>query len=88
MLRINTDVAVARKRQYVKADVLDLAEAVVAPADGLAYELAVFGLSPWQRGWQRMLQLIQSGLEEEHPLQGVVLRCALKCSSDPATKGR
>lgn len=33
-------------------------------------------------------QLIQRRLQEEHPLQGVVLGRALKFSYDPAAKGR
>lgn len=41
---------------YVGADVLGLAETMVASADGLAYEPALFDLSPQQREWQRVLQ--------------------------------
>ncbi|XP_037059865.1 endoplasmic reticulum-Golgi intermediate compartment protein 2 isoform X2 [Peromyscus maniculatus bairdii] len=52
-LRINIDITVAMKCQYVGADVLDLAETMVASADGLSYEPAVFDLSPQQREWQR-----------------------------------
>ncbi|XP_032752619.1 endoplasmic reticulum-Golgi intermediate compartment protein 2-like [Rattus rattus] len=52
-LRINIDITVAMKCHYVGADVLDLAETMVASADGLAYEPALFDLSPQQREWQR-----------------------------------
>ncbi|XP_055475262.1 endoplasmic reticulum-Golgi intermediate compartment protein 2 isoform X2 [Psammomys obesus] len=76
-LRINIDITVAMKCHYVGADVLDLAETMVASADGLAYEPAVFDLSPQQREWQRMLQLIQSRLQEEHSLQDVIFKSAL-----------
>ncbi|KAH0514394.1 Endoplasmic reticulum-Golgi intermediate compartment protein 2 [Microtus ochrogaster] len=65
----------------VGADVLDLAETMVASADGLSYEPAVFDLSPQQREWQRMLQLIQSRLQEEHSLQDVIFKSAFKSAS-------
>ncbi|KAM8980313.1 endoplasmic reticulum-Golgi intermediate compartment protein 2 isoform 2-T4 [Sarcophilus harrisii] len=172
-LRINIDITVAMKCHYVGADVLDLAETMVAPADGLVYEphycvkvlfwsqlsgagslspkavtaaqigleslsgkvpsafldagpwlpmlsrrrfpvirtedtfkpsypqgspLAVFhkemvllprqippdvifDLSPQQREWQRMLQTIQSRLQEEHSLQDVIFKSAFKSAS-------
>lgn len=80
-LRINIDITVAMKCHYVGADVLDLAETMVASADGLAYEPALFDLSPQQREWQRMLQLIQSRLQEEHSLQDVIFKSAFKSSS-------
>ncbi|XP_042103265.1 endoplasmic reticulum-Golgi intermediate compartment protein 2 isoform X2 [Ovis aries] len=80
-LRINIDITVAMKCQYVGADVLDLAETMVASADGLVYEPAIFDLSPQQREWQRMLQLIQSRLQEEHSLQDVIFKSAFKSAS-------
>ncbi|OXB60530.1 hypothetical protein ASZ78_007433 [Callipepla squamata] len=52
-LRINIDITVAMRCQYVGADVLDLAETMVASADGLIYEPVVFDLSPQQKEWQR-----------------------------------
>uniref|UniRef100_F6SF50 Endoplasmic reticulum-Golgi intermediate compartment protein n=1 Tax=Ornithorhynchus anatinus TaxID=9258 RepID=F6SF50_ORNAN len=52
-LRINIDITVAMKCQYIGADVLDLAETMVASADGLVYEPVIFDLSPQQREWQR-----------------------------------
>ncbi|XP_077630717.1 endoplasmic reticulum-Golgi intermediate compartment protein 2 isoform X2 [Crocuta crocuta] len=54
-LRINIDITVAMKCQYVGADVLDLAETMVASADGLVYEPVIFDLSPQQREWQRAI---------------------------------
>lgn len=80
-LRINIDITVAMKCQYVGADVLDLAETMVASADGLVYEPAIFDLSPQQREWQRMLQLFQSRLQEEHSLQDVVFKSVFKSAS-------
>uniref|UniRef100_A0A8I3S2Z5 Endoplasmic reticulum-Golgi intermediate compartment protein n=1 Tax=Canis lupus familiaris TaxID=9615 RepID=A0A8I3S2Z5_CANLF len=65
----------------VGADVLDLAETMVASADGLVYEPAIFDLSPQQKEWQRMLQLIQSRLQEEHSLQDVIFKSAFKSAS-------
>ncbi|ELW72509.1 Endoplasmic reticulum-Golgi intermediate compartment protein 2 [Tupaia chinensis] len=62
----------------VGADVLDLAETMVASADGLVYEPAIFDLSPQQKEWQRMLQVIQSRLQEEHSLQDVIFKSAFK----------
>ncbi|KAG8516654.1 Endoplasmic reticulum-Golgi intermediate compartment protein 2 [Galemys pyrenaicus] len=73
-LRINIDITVAMKCQYVGADVLDLAETMVASADGLVYEPTLFDLSPQQKEWQRMLQVIQSRLQEEHSLQDFFVR--------------
>ncbi|XP_028602402.1 endoplasmic reticulum-Golgi intermediate compartment protein 2 isoform X2 [Podarcis muralis] len=52
-LRINIDITVAMKCQYIGADVLDLAETMVSSADGLVYEPVIFELSPLQREWQR-----------------------------------
>lgn len=77
-LRINIDITVAMKCQYIGADVLDLAETMVASADGLVYEPVMFDLSPQQKEWQRMLQLIQSRLQEEHSLQDVLFKSAIK----------
>ncbi|KAB0393302.1 hypothetical protein E2I00_002055, partial [Balaenoptera physalus] len=65
----------------IGADVLDLAETMVASADGLVYEPAIFDLSPQQKEWQRMLQLIQSRLQEEHSLQDVIFKSAFKSTS-------
>ncbi|NWH82825.1 ERGI2 protein, partial [Piaya cayana] len=80
-LRINIDITVAMKCQYVGADVLDLAETMVASADGLIYEPVIFDLSPQQKEWQRMLQVIQSRLQEEHSLQDVIFKSAFKSGS-------
>ncbi|XP_057273780.1 endoplasmic reticulum-Golgi intermediate compartment protein 2 isoform X1 [Pezoporus wallicus] len=80
-LRINIDITVAMRCQYVGADVLDLAETMVASADGLIYEPVVFDLTPQQKEWQRMLQLIQSRLQEEHSLQDVIFKSAFKSAS-------
>ncbi|XP_074050906.1 endoplasmic reticulum-Golgi intermediate compartment protein 2 isoform X2 [Macrotis lagotis] len=80
-LRINIDITVAMKCQYVGADVLDLAETMVAAADGLVYESVIFDLSPQQREWQRLLQTIQSRLQEEHSLQDVIFKSAFKSAS-------
>ncbi|NXU02210.1 ERGI2 protein, partial [Buphagus erythrorhynchus] len=82
-LRINIDITVAMRCQYVGADVLDLAETMVASADGLIYEPILFyccmsshlSLISW------MLQLIQSRLQEEHSLQDVIFKSAFKSAS-------
>uniref|UniRef100_A0A674HRE4 Endoplasmic reticulum-Golgi intermediate compartment protein n=1 Tax=Taeniopygia guttata TaxID=59729 RepID=A0A674HRE4_TAEGU len=80
-LRINIDITVAMRCQYVGADVLDLAETMVASADGLIYEPVPFELAPQQKELQRMLQLIQSRLQEEHSLQDVIFKSAFKSAS-------
>ncbi|KAJ7407095.1 Endoplasmic reticulum-Golgi intermediate compartment protein 2 [Willisornis vidua] len=80
-LRINIDITVAMRCQYVGADVLDLAETMVASADGLIYEPVVFDLTPQQKELQRMLQVIQSRLQEEHSLQDVIFKSAFKSAS-------
>uniref|UniRef100_A0A671SNS7 Endoplasmic reticulum-Golgi intermediate compartment protein n=1 Tax=Sinocyclocheilus anshuiensis TaxID=1608454 RepID=A0A671SNS7_9TELE len=61
----------------VGADVLDLAETMVA-SDGLQYEPVIFELSPQQRLWHRTLLLIQNRLREEHSLQDVLFKNVMK----------
>ncbi|KAJ8262463.1 hypothetical protein GJAV_G00166760 [Gymnothorax javanicus] len=78
-LRINIDITVAMRCQHIGADVLDLAETMVA-SEGLEYEPVVFDLSSPQRLWQRTLLLIQNRLREEHSLQDVLLKTVLKGS--------
>lgn len=80
-LRINVDITVAMKCQYVGADVLDLAETMVLSSNGLVYEPVIFDLSPQQRQWQRMLQAIQNRLQEEHSLQDVIFKSAIKSAT-------
>ncbi|XP_012496411.1 PREDICTED: endoplasmic reticulum-Golgi intermediate compartment protein 2 [Propithecus coquereli] len=65
----------------VGADVLDLAETMVASADGLVYEPFLYDVSSVVCGVFRMLQLIQSRLQEEHSLQDVIFKSAFKISS-------
>ena len=60
---------------------MDLAETMVASAEGLVYEPAIFDLSPQQKERQRILQLIQSRRQEEHSLQDVILKSAFKSTS-------
>ncbi|KAM5172940.1 endoplasmic reticulum-Golgi intermediate compartment protein 2 [Mantella aurantiaca] len=79
-LRLNIDITVAMRCQYVGADVLDLAETMVTSAEGLKYEPVVFELTPQQRQWQRMLQQIQSRLQEEISLQDLLFKSAMKSS--------
>lgn len=79
-LRLNIDITVAMRCQYVGADVLDLAETMVTSAEGLVYEPVVFELSPQQRQWQRMLQQIQSRLQEEASLQDLLFKSAMRSS--------
>ncbi|KAK7896200.1 hypothetical protein WMY93_021525 [Mugilogobius chulae] len=76
-LRINVDITVAMKCQYIGADVLDLAETMVA-SDGLEYEPVNFELSPQQRIWQLTLWHIQERLRVEHSLQDVLFKSAIK----------
>uniref|UniRef100_A0A7N6AW29 Endoplasmic reticulum-Golgi intermediate compartment protein n=1 Tax=Anabas testudineus TaxID=64144 RepID=A0A7N6AW29_ANATE len=78
-LRINVDITVAMKCQHVGADILDLAETMIA-SNGLQYEPVIFELTPQQRLWQRTLILIQSRLREEHALQEVLYKTLLKGS--------
>ncbi|NXT39256.1 ERGI2 protein, partial [Pelecanoides urinatrix] len=84
-LRINIDITVAMRCQYVGADVLDLAETMVASADGLIYEPLFFVLLLHAFTLAcvifRMLQLIQSRLQEEHSLQDVIFKSAFKSAS-------
>ncbi|KAM4572957.1 endoplasmic reticulum-Golgi intermediate compartment protein 2-like isoform 1-T1 [Odontesthes bonariensis] len=76
-LRINVDITVAMRCQYIGADVLDLAETMVA-SDGLKYEPVNFELSPDQRLWQMTLLHIQERLRVEHSLQDVLFKAAIK----------
>ncbi|XP_029908795.1 endoplasmic reticulum-Golgi intermediate compartment protein 2 [Myripristis murdjan] len=72
-LRINVDITVAMRCQYIGADVLDLAETMVS-SDGLKYEPVHFELSPQQRLWHMTLLHIQERLREEHSLQDVLFK--------------
>lgn len=76
-LRINIDITVAMRCQYIGADVLDLAETMVS-SEGLKYEPVNFDLSPEQRLWHMTLQHIQERLRVEHSLQDVLLKAAIK----------
>ncbi|XP_062318800.1 endoplasmic reticulum-Golgi intermediate compartment protein 2 isoform X1 [Osmerus eperlanus] len=76
-LRINVDITVAMRCQFVGADVLDLAETMVA-SDGLKYDPVMFELSPQQRLWHMTLLHIQDRLREEHSLQDVLFKTAMK----------
>ncbi|XP_038560951.1 endoplasmic reticulum-Golgi intermediate compartment protein 2-like [Micropterus salmoides] len=78
-LRINVDITVAMRCQYIGADVLDLAETMVA-SDGLKYEPVNFELSPEQRLWHMTLLHIQERLKVEHSLQDVIFKAAIKGS--------
>ncbi|NWI99314.1 ERGI2 protein, partial [Crypturellus undulatus] len=83
-LRINIDITVAMRCQYVGADVLDLAETMVASADGLIYEPVInfsFIAKCCYTLIFRMLQLIQNRLQEEHSLQDVIFKSAFKSAS-------
>lgn len=76
-LRINIDITVAMRCQYIGADVLDLAETMVA-SDGLIYEPVNFELSPQQRLWHMTLLHIQERLRVEHSLQNLIFKGAMK----------
>ncbi|XP_059192018.1 endoplasmic reticulum-Golgi intermediate compartment protein 2-like [Centropristis striata] len=76
-LRINVDMTVAMRCQYIGADVLDLAENMVA-SDGLKYEPVSFELPPERRLWHMTLLHIQERLRVEHALQDVLFKAALK----------
>ncbi|XP_067906708.1 endoplasmic reticulum-Golgi intermediate compartment protein 2 [Heterodontus francisci] len=79
-LRINLDITVSMKCHYIGADVLDLAETMVAASEGLKYEPTVFELSSRQRMWQRTLQKIRRKVQEEHSLQDLLFKSAFKGS--------
>lgn len=84
-LKINVDITVAMRCQYIGADVLDLAETMVA-SDGLKYEPVNFELSAQQRLWQMTLLHIQERLRVEHALQDVIFKAAIKGSPPVQTK--
>ncbi|XP_040201475.1 endoplasmic reticulum-Golgi intermediate compartment protein 2 [Rana temporaria] len=79
-LRLNIDITVAMRCQYIGADVLDLAETMVTSSEGLVYEPVLFDLTPQQRQWQRMLQQIQNRLQDEISLQDLLFKSAMKSS--------
>lgn len=84
-LKINVDITVAMRCQYIGADVLDLAETMVA-SDGLKYEPVNFELSPQQRLWQMTLLHIQERLRVEHSLQDLLFKAAIKGSPPAQTQ--
>ncbi|XP_043914840.1 endoplasmic reticulum-Golgi intermediate compartment protein 2-like isoform X1 [Protopterus annectens] len=67
-LLINVDITVAMKCNTIGADVVDLAETLVASSDELHYEPVHFELSPEQKLWQRNLQSMHNCLEDEQNL--------------------
>uniref|UniRef100_A0A3B1IEJ8 Endoplasmic reticulum-Golgi intermediate compartment protein n=1 Tax=Astyanax mexicanus TaxID=7994 RepID=A0A3B1IEJ8_ASTMX len=67
-LRINIDITVAMRCQFVGADVLDLAETMVS-SDGLLYEPV--------RNLVTLL-LVQNRLREEHSLQDVIFKSIMR----------
>uniref|UniRef100_A0A7N8WSL4 Endoplasmic reticulum-Golgi intermediate compartment protein n=1 Tax=Mastacembelus armatus TaxID=205130 RepID=A0A7N8WSL4_9TELE len=81
-LKINVDITVAMRCQYIGADVLDLAETMVS-SDGLTYEPVNFEPSPQQRIWHMTLQHIQERLRVEHSLQDVFFKSAIKGDLPP-----
>uniref|UniRef100_H3D3K2 Endoplasmic reticulum-Golgi intermediate compartment protein n=1 Tax=Tetraodon nigroviridis TaxID=99883 RepID=H3D3K2_TETNG len=81
-LRINVDITVADEMPIVGADVLDLAETMVA-SDGLKYEPVHFELSPQQRLWHMTLLHIQERLKVEHSLQDLIFKTAMKGAPPP-----
>ncbi|XP_061679575.1 endoplasmic reticulum-Golgi intermediate compartment protein 2 [Syngnathoides biaculeatus] len=81
-LRINIDITVAMRCQHIGADVLDLAETMVA-SDGLKYQPVNFELSPQQKIWHMTLLHIQERLRVEHSLQDLIFKTAVK-GSPPA----
>ncbi|KAF1386575.1 hypothetical protein PFLUV_G00096280 [Perca fluviatilis] len=87
-LRINVDITVAMRCQYIGADVLDLAENMVA-SDGLKYEPVNFELSPERRLWHMTLLHIQERLRVEHALQDVLFKAAMKGAppAEPQSEG-
>ncbi|XP_047453293.1 endoplasmic reticulum-Golgi intermediate compartment protein 2-like [Mugil cephalus] len=84
-LRINVDITVAMRCQYVGADVLDLAETMVA-SDGLKYEPVHFELPPQYRLWHMTLLHIQERLRVEHSLQDVLFKSAIKAAPPVMTQ--
>ncbi|XP_068595599.1 endoplasmic reticulum-Golgi intermediate compartment protein 2 [Brachionichthys hirsutus] len=85
-LRINVDITVAMRCQHVGADVLDLAETIVA-ADALKYEAVSFELSSQQRLWHMTLLHIQERLKVEHSLQDLLFKAAIKGAPPQAQRG-
>uniref|UniRef100_A0A8C9XLA6 Endoplasmic reticulum-Golgi intermediate compartment protein n=1 Tax=Sander lucioperca TaxID=283035 RepID=A0A8C9XLA6_SANLU len=73
-LRINVDITVAMRCQYIGADVLDLAENMVA-SDGLKYEPVSINAFSVQ---SQTLLHIQERLRVEHALQDVLFKAAMK----------
>ncbi|KAM9815374.1 endoplasmic reticulum-Golgi intermediate compartment protein 2 [Syngnathus typhle] len=84
-LRINIDITVAMRCQYIGADVLDLAETMVA-SDGLKYEPVSFELAPQQKIWHMTLLHIQERLRVEHSLQDLIFKTAMKGSPPAKSK--
>uniref|UniRef100_A0A8C5DWJ5 Endoplasmic reticulum-Golgi intermediate compartment protein n=1 Tax=Gouania willdenowi TaxID=441366 RepID=A0A8C5DWJ5_GOUWI len=79
-LKINVDITVAMRCQYIGADVLDLAETMVA-SDGLIYEPCVLFVSSF-----RTLLHIQERLRVEHSLQDVLFKSAIKAPPPVQTR--
>lgn len=76
-IKIKIDITVAMKCERLGADVLDIADDVVASKE-LKYEPVNFEPSAQQKLWYQILQQIQGRLREEHSIQDVIFRSALK----------
>uniref|UniRef100_A0A3B4YQF3 Endoplasmic reticulum-Golgi intermediate compartment protein n=1 Tax=Seriola lalandi dorsalis TaxID=1841481 RepID=A0A3B4YQF3_SERLL len=76
-LKINVDITVAMRCQYIGADVLDLAETMVA-SDGLKYEPVILVFLTFLSFTFRTLLHIQERLRVEHSLQDVLFKTAIK----------
>ncbi|XP_052426755.1 endoplasmic reticulum-Golgi intermediate compartment protein 2 [Carassius gibelio] len=82
-LKIKIDITIAMKCSRVGADVLDIAGAVVASKE-LKYDDVSFEPSPKKKMWYQILHQIQNRLREDHSLQDVLFKSALKgYFSDP-----
>ncbi|XP_016427878.1 endoplasmic reticulum-Golgi intermediate compartment protein 2-like [Sinocyclocheilus rhinocerous] len=76
-LKIKIDITVAMKCSRVGADVLDVAGAVIASKE-LKYDAVSFEPSQKKKMWYQILHQIQNRLREEHSLQDVLFKSALK----------
>ncbi|XP_002736170.1 endoplasmic reticulum-Golgi intermediate compartment protein 2-like [Saccoglossus kowalevskii] len=74
-LRLNIDITVAMKCDYIGADVLDMTGDTVSASFGSLKEQAVhFELSRRQKQWQKKLQAVRSALANEHAIQDLLFK--------------
>ncbi|XP_070567159.1 endoplasmic reticulum-Golgi intermediate compartment protein 2-like [Ptychodera flava] len=81
-LKLNVDITVAMRCEYIGADVLDLTgETISASFSSLKEQNVFFELSKRQKAWQGKLQAIRQALSTEHAIQDLLFKVGFDSSA-------